>query len=130
MKTTNQKVAQANALTTAATNTLTPSFALTNSLRKHLKNLKAQVTVAGSPEDVKSMNIMLSLLPKPKSISEKIASMDWVSFNLWCWNIIAKQCPSALLKRQMNQKKAIFFKHANYVQQEEFKNIYSVVEGM
>lgn len=130
MKTNNERVAQANVLVNSAVNTTFPSFELINSLNAHLKGLKAQVAVAGSADDVKAMNILLSLLPKPSSVKEKSAHMEWTKFQLWCWNIIAKKRPSALLKRQMSQKKAIFFKHANYVQQEEFKNIYSVVEGM
>ena len=127
---TKQLIEQANVLVNAATTTLQVNFALINDLRTHLKRMRSQVTVIGNKEDVEALNICLAVLPKSTKTSEKVASMEWTAFNLWVWGVCAKKCPSALLKRQMDKKHDIFMRHANYVQKEEYRNIYSVVEDL
>ena len=127
---TEQLIEQANALVNAATTTLQVNFELVNSLRTHLKRMRSQIIVLGNRDDVESLNICLAVLPTGTKTSEKAASMEWTAFNLWVWGVCAKKCPSVLLRRQMDKKHDIFMRHANYVQKEEYRNIYSVVADL
>ena len=127
---TKELVNQAQVLVAAASNTINIDFGLVNELTNHIRRIKSQVTVTGTPQEVEAINILLETLPKPKLVSEKTAHMEWPAFNLWIWEVLAKKAPSALLKRQMSRQRDIFMKHANYVQQESFRNAYAVVENL
>lgn len=125
-----ERIAQMQLLVSIASNSLTLDFGKINTLRNNLKSLKSQLAYVGTAEDIKAANIMLSVLPKPHSVKEKIAHQEWLEFQLWQFGVLAKQMPSKSVKHQMDKIKALFMSKANFVQREEFLNAYSAVESL
>lgn len=125
-----ERIAQMQLLTGIVSNTFTLDYGKINTLRNNLKSLKSQLAYVGTDEDIKAVNIMLSTLPKPHSVKEKIAHQEWLEFQLWQFGVLAKQMPSKSVKHQMDKIKDLFMSKANFVQREEFLNAYSAVENL
>lgn len=105
-------------------------FGRSNNLRVDIINLRHKVTILGTPEDVAEINKLLSSFPKGESQLERWSHEGWTQHMLWTWATLAKNCPSRKLKRQMSQKRNLFFKHASSNQKREFIKIFSLVEDI
>ena len=124
----NTKIEQLRILVAEILKEGSTNFGRVNALTTELKNLRSlRVSRKMTTEEID--NLLLQL-PQPITVTEKVAVEDWVEYDLWKWTVIAKAKPSKSLKKDMLTKKGIFWEHASFIQKEEFKNIFSVVEKM
>lgn len=88
-----------------------------NSLREYVKSLKLKGNAKESAE------ISLSTLPQAMLPHEARVKMNDIEFTLWRFEVLAKACPSARLKKEMIEIKELFFSLANFSQRTKFDKV-------
>ena len=114
----NFKVIEARALVNAANSDTELGFNLINTLVSYLNN---------GPKS-KEISVLLSTLPQPLLVCQRVEHMDEVEFLLWKWNVLSKDAPSRSLIKEMNDfQETPLFESATFSQREKFGKILKTI---